>query len=468
MLDLNAVVKEVYITDLKGKKHMLTGTAPEAQINAIRIYEGMEMPTITAEIEIIDTAINLIATAPIVGTEEVVIKLIAPAISEEEYTYKFVVYGIRNRIVSKNAQMYVLDLFTLEALKNEALRVGKKLEGTGEQIVNDILKNYLETDKQIDTEPCKYKMKEIPSLKRPFDLITTILPGCVSGSTNPQQKAQASATNRSGSSTKTVGTTDSPTETTATIISGSAGYAFFETYDGYVFKSYDQLIKSNEKHKEYLYGYAQTPESDAEKNAFKILNYSFGSQENILQKMRYGVYSSTIAFFNPSTLEYEEYMFSLEKEYQQMAHLGTDEKIPDQIKNFSKYPSRVMLQFYDHETYHIGTDIANPQQAGSKGGTPFPDFRKQWMAQSISRSIIMKNQILNITIPINLELRAGDKIRVRLPNQSVSSEREKQLYDEKNSGVYLINKISYEVLRDNSKGLIAVSNIELIRDNLGS
>jgi hypothetical protein len=80
----------------------------------------------------------------------------------------------------------------------------------------------------------------------------------------------------------------------------------------------------------------------------------------------------------------------------------------------------------------------------------------------------MKNQILNITIPINLELRAGDKIRVRLPNQSVSSEREKQLYDEKNSGVYLINKISYEVLRDNSKGLIAVSNVELIRDNLGS
>lgn len=466
MLDLNAVVKEVYITDLKGKKHMLTGTAPEAQLNAIRIYEGMEMPTIAAEIEIIDTAINLIATAPIVGTEEVVIKLVAPTISEEEYTYKFVVYGIRNRIVSKNAQVYTLDLFTLEALTNEVLRVGKKLEGTGEQIVNDILKNYLQTKKTISTEPCKYKMKEIPSLKRPFDLITSILPECVSGSTNPQQAAQSSSTSRSTSSS--TGKTDSPTTTTATIVSGSAGYAFFETYDGYVFKSYDQLIKSDEKHKEYLYGYAQTEESDAEKNAFKILNYSFGSQENILKKMRYGVYSSMIAFFNPSTLEYEEYMFSLDKEYQRMAHLGTDEKIPDQIKNFSKYPSRIMLQFYDHETYHTGTDIANPSQAGSNGGTPFPDFKKQWMAQSISRSVIMKNQILNITIPINLELRAGDKLKVKLPNQSVSSEREKNIYDDKNSGVYLINKISYEVIRDNSKGLIAVSNVELIRDNLGS
>lgn len=470
MLDLNAVVKEVYITDLKGKKHMLTGSAPEAQLNAIRIYEGMEMPTIAAEIEIIDTAINLIATAPIVGTEEVVIKLVVPTISEEEYTYKFVVYGIRNRIVSKNTQMYVLDLFTLEALKNEVLRIGKKLEGTGEQIVTDVLTNYLQAGSKIKSsnfEPCKYKMKEIPSLKRPFDLITSILPECVSGNTNPQTAAQSSSTNKGGNTTST-GTTDAPTSTTATIVSGSAGYAFFETYDGYVFKSYDQLIKSDEKHKEYAYGYAQTPESNPEKNVFNILNYSFGSQENILKKMRYGVYSSMIAFFNPSTLEYEEYMFSLDKEYQRMAHLGTDEKIPEQIKNFSKYPSRVMLQFYDHETYHTGTDIANPSQAGSKGGTPFPDFKKQWMAQSISRSIIMKNQILNITIPINLELRAGDKLRVRLPNQSVSSEREKKLYDEKNSGVYLINKISYEVLRNNSKGLIAVSNVELIRDNLGS
>jgi len=466
MLDLNASVNEVYITDLSGKKHMLTGSGPEAQINAIRIYEDMEMPTIYAEIEIIDTATNLIATAPIVGTEEVVIKIAAPNISEKEYEYKFVVYGIRNRVVSKNAQMYVLDLFTLEALTNEVLRVGKKLEGTGEQIVNDILKNYLQTKKTISTEPCKYKMKEIPSLKRPFDLITSILPECVSGSTNPQQSAQSSSTR--GSTSGSTGKTDSPTTTTATIVSGSAGYAFFETYDGYVFKSYDQLIKSDEKHEEYAYGYAQTTDSSTETNVYNILNYSFGSQENILKKMRYGVYSSVIAFFNPSTLEYEEYMFSLDKEYQRMAHLGTDEKIPDQIKNFSKYPSRIMLQFYDHETYHTGTDIANPSQAGSNGGTPFPDFKKQWMAQSISRSVIMKNQILNITIPINLELRAGDKLKVKLPNQSVSSEREKKMYDDKNSGVYLINKISYEIIRDNSKGLIAVSNVELIRDNLGS
>jgi hypothetical protein len=301
-------------------------------------------------------------------------------------------------------------------------------------------------------------------MKRPFDMIASLLPECVSSAANPQQKAAASKTTK----TDNPGAIKSDVPDTTKIISGSAGYKFFETYDGYVFKSIDKLVSDPEKHKEYAYSIAQTPESNTENNTYKILNYSFGSQENILQKMRYGVYGSVISFFNPSSLEYEEYKFSLEKEYQQMKHLGTDEKIPDQIKNFSQYPSRVMLQFYDHETFYSGFGIADPTQSSGGQATPYPDFKKQWMAQSISRSMIMKNQVLNITIPLNLELRAGDKLKVKLPNQSLASEREKELFDKANSGVYLISKISYEVLRDNNVGLVAVSNVELIRDNLGS
>lgn len=467
MNDLNAVVKEVYIEGLKGKKYILTGSKPAAQIESIRIYEGIDMPTMAAELTLIDTATNLIATAPIVGTEKVVMKIQVPAISKTEYKYEFVIYGIRNRIVSRNAQMYILDLFTMEALKNEVLRIGKKVEGTGDTIVKDILTNYLEAGSKIKSanfETCKYKIKEIPSMKRPFDMIASLLPECVSSAANPQQKAAASKTSK----TDNPGAIKSDVPDTAKVISGSAGYMFFETYEGYVFKSIDKLVSDPEKHKEYAYSIAQTPESNTENNAYKILNYSFGSQENILQKMRYGVYGSVISFFNPSSLEYEEYKFSLEKEYQQMKHLGTDEKIPDQIKNFSQYPSRVMLQFYDHETFYSGSGIADPTQSSGGQATPYPDFKKQWMAQSISRSMIMKNQVLNITIPLNLELRAGDKLKVKLPNQSLASEREKELFDKTNSGVYLISKISYEVLRDNNVGLVAVSNVELIRDNLGS
>lgn len=468
--DLNATVKKVTLTDTKGKKHMLTGNNPEAQINTIRIYESIELNTIAAELQIIDTAINLIGSTPIVGTETVEIEMVAPNISDTTYKWKFVVYGIRNRLVSKNVQVYILDLFSPEALRNETLRVGKTIAGTGDAIVQEILSNYLDTDKEIITEPCKYRMKQIPALKRPFDVISSFLPECVSSSTNTPLAPQSSSTSSGGgSSSASGGSTQAATKNSATVISGTAGYMFFETYDGYVFKSIDALIKENQnKHREYIYGFAQGEGSDAEKNSYLILNYSFGSQENILKKMRYGVYSSMISFFNPSTLEYEEYFFDLSKEYPKMVHLGTDEDIPKSIKKLSEYPSRVMLQFFDHETFHDQDTIADPQKAGRSGGTQYPDFRKQWVAQSISRSMILNNQILNITIPINFEIRAGDKLNVKLPNQSVSSEREKEKYDLANSGLYMVKKISYDVTRDSDKGLIAVCNLELIRDNLGS
>lgn len=465
MLDLNAYVKKVVIIDTNGKEHYLTGENPEAQIQSIRIYESIELNTIAAELQVVDTAINLIAKTPIVGAETVEIEMVAPNVSENPYKWKFVLYGIRNRVVSKNVQIYVLDLFSPEALRNETLRIGKTISGTGDFIVQDIIKNYLDSDKDVLKETCRYRMKHIPSLKRPFDVITSLLPECVSSDVGKNISGTTSSINTtSGTNDVAGGKTDASPTTT---VSGSAGYMFFETYDGYVFKSIDKLIQENQsKHREYIYGMALDDNSNAKDNSFLILNYSFGSQENILQKMRYGVYSSMISFFNPSTCEYEEYFFDLSKEYPKMVHLGTDEDIPENIKKLSEYPSRIMLQFFDHETFHDADTIADPQK--SKSGTQFPDFKKQWMAQSISRSMILNNQILNITIPINFDIRAGDKLNVKLPNQSVISEREKQKYDLTNSGLYLVKKISYDVIRDLKKGLIAVCNLELIRDNLGS
>ena len=469
MADLNATVKKVVLTDSKGKTHLLTGQNPEAQLNSIRIYESIELNTLAAELQILDTAINLIGSLPIVGTETVEIEMVAPNISETLYKWKFVVYGVRNRIVSKNIQLYVLDLFSPEAMRNETLRVGKAIEGFGNEIVSQILNGYLETKKPLLSETCKYKFKQIPALKRPFDVITSMLPECVSSSVKTPPVSSSSTSKSSPSSSASGGKTEAATANNAKVISGSAGYMFFETYDGYVFKSIDALIKENQnKHPEYIYGMAQNDQSDENSNSYLILNYAFGSQENMLQKMRYGVYSSMISFFNPSNLSYEEYFFDLSKEYPKMVHLGKDEDIPSNIKKLSQYPSRIMCQFYDHETFHTGTTIADPQIAQGQGGTQYPDFRKQWMAQSISRSMILNNQVLNITIPINFSIRAGDKLNVKLPNLSVSSEREKEKYDKKNSGLYLVKKISYDITRDNDKGVIAVCNVELIRDNLGS
>lgn len=312
-LDLNAYVKKVTITDTKGKLHYLTGESPEAQLQGINIYESMDLGTMVAELFVIDTAINLIATAPIVGTETVEIEMVSPNISDKSYKWNFVIYAIRNRVVSKNVQVYVLDCFSVEALRNETLRVSNTMTGPADTLVKQILSEVIETKKDYKTniEACAYPIKYIPSLQRPFDVIDSFLHRSISkNSSNSIGSTSTSSIATSSGTTSDVagGQTAAATAKSATTISGSAGYKFFETYDGYVFKSIDLLMKENvNKHKEYVYGMAQDNQSTSEKNSYLILNYSFGSQENILQKMRTGVYSSMISFFNPSTCEYEEY-----------------------------------------------------------------------------------------------------------------------------------------------------------------
>jgi hypothetical protein len=468
----NADVVEVILTDLSGKDHYLTSSnsskSPEAQIDYINIYESIERNSILAEMKVIDTITNLISTAPIVGTEEVTIKVKTPATDSNTYTYKFVVYAIRNRAVSLNYQEYILDLFTPEALINETIRVGKVLQGQANSLVKkDLIQGFLGSNKDVDDEATKFPIKVIPSLKRPFDIISQLAPGCVSSNFNPIPEPLPSATNP-GSGSKKEGQTSGVTSKTADgVISGSAGYFFYETYKGYTFKSIDTIITGDSPHPEYTYTTQQDGAVGSAENPYVILDYSFLSQENILKKMRHGTYSSMISFFNPATLDYEEYFFDLSKEYPNMKHLGTEESIPESIKALSEYPSRVMLQFYDHETYYTGADIADPNSAN--GGTSYPDYRKQWLAQSISRNTLLNNQSLNIVVPCNLKLRAGDKLKISLPNQSVQSLRSGgNSVDVNNSGVYLIKSISYEIRRDAKKAVVAVSNIVLIRDNLGS
>ena len=298
-------------------------------------------------------------------------------------------------------------------------------------------------------------MKLIPSLKRPFEVITQILPECISAATNPQQQPLSSNTPKSSKPKE--GKTDTGYDST---ITGSAGYYFFETYDGYVFKSIDSLISAPVKHKRYAQALAQDEQSNAQTNAFKILNYSFGSEINILKKMRHGVYSSLLQTFNPSTLEYTEKLFVLDEDYSNQKHLGKEEKIPDNIKSLAQSPSRILVQMIDQETYYNGA-------SNGTTNSQFKDYRAYTLAQSISRNAILENQVLNINIPCNLDLRAGDKIDILLRNQVVTSlTSSKGAYDEQFSGTYLIKSISYEFYSD--RGGIAVSNVQIIRDNFGS
>ena len=455
---------DIVLTDISGKEYTLTGSKAEVLISSLILYESLESPYLIGEMTIIDNGVNMVGNIPIQGTEKITFGLKTPYFSDKEFKYEFRISAIRNRQATGKIQQYTLDLISFEGLQNEALRVAKTFDKYGQEIVQDVMDTYFKTKKEIiDKESCKYRMKMIPRGQRPFDLIYSILSKCVSSSFSPSSSTGSSSSVPSGATSGTSGATDvKPSES----ISGSAGFFFWETYDGYKFKSIDSLCAGEVKDT-FNYKLARVESNtDTGRN---ILEYRYTNEVDVLKKMRYGTYNSMMVFFNPSTGRYEEYTFDIEKSYKTMKHLGKDEKIPEGPKELSKYPTRIMTQILDDETFYNGTDIASIDPKDNDGqGTQFPDYKKFYMSQSISRKLLLQNQELRVTVHGNLTLRAGDKINILLPNFSVEEKRQTEKYDKQHSGNYLIKDISYEFyLEKDSTPNVTITNLTLVRDSFG-
>lgn len=462
--NLFEITTDVVLTDFGGKKYNLTGSNAEVAVTSIIIYESLESPYLIGEMTIVDSGVNLIGLIPITGMEKITFGIKTPYFSNTEYKYDFRISAVRNRTAGGKVQGYTFDLISYEGLQNEALRIAKTWSDYGQNIVKDILTNNFKTKKKFDSEDCKYRMKFVPRGQRPFELIYSMLNKCIPSSFSPNNTKTSSSSLATKNNKGEAGATDINVSET---ISGSAGYFFWESHDGFKFKSIDGLCEGDIK-ETYRYQIAKL-DNDVDSGRL-LLEYRYTNEIDVMKKMRYGTYSSMMVFFNPSTGQYEEYIFDIDKSYGSMKHLGKDEKIPAGPKQLSKYPTRIMAQFLDHETFYDGEEVASPDpKDNSKSGTSFPDYKKHYMAQSVSRKLLLGNQEMNITVHGNLKLRAGDKITILLPNFSVNEVTKTEKYDKQHSGNYLIKQISYEFYRQkNNKQNIAVSNITLVRDSFGS
>ena len=161
--------------------------------------------------------------------------------------------------------------------------------------------------------------------------------------------------------------------------------------------------------------------------------------------MRSGTFASHVVTYNWSTGFYEEFRYNLQENFGSMAHLGSQEKLGATQELLSINPTRVMTVLVDHETWHSEETPGSPDERdnGGNGGANYPDYQKHWLAQSIARRYFMENQKLEVTVPGNMELRVGDKIKVLLPSMSAETERQTDQLDRENSGTYLISALSH-------------------------
>jgi hypothetical protein len=442
-----------------------SGASQGGVVLGFQYFEDLIDVGYKATLTINDTGFNLISTLPVQGFEKVTIEVTDYLGKAHEYAFRL--WKVGNRIEADRRRIYTLGLVSEAFILNEGSVVNKVLEGTPTKIVEKLLKEYLSVPgSKIKTQPSLNVMKMIPANKKPFGIIRDLQAKAVSeSSVEPKVK-----TSKPSPATAATTSQRSDAPTTASVKSGSAGYFFYETRDGFVFRSIDSVVSPDPKKfngsepvAEYVYKPAKIEQTEAEDDR-KIKNIAFQSEIDIMKKMRAGAYSSLICFFNINTGKYEEYTYKLSDVWDKMAHLGTQTVLPSGQKSLSQYPTRILSTVVNHENWYNGTGVANPEE-GSDNTNAVSDSQKQYLAQSIARGGILSNYQLSIEVTGNLDLRVGEKIIVKMPNQVPNqSKGELGSFDPEHSGVYLIKSINHQFMMQN---LECLTVLQLVRDSLG-
>ena len=403
---------------------------------SIDYFEDIFSPTVTAKIVVYNTGDtikgkdgkiqSLYNGLPLRGGERVSIK-IAPNTEEnagldysENYQDYLYVSSITNVLTSAKKESFVLNLVSREAITNETMRVPIKFPTSSaiDVSIKKILKDYLKTEKEIDADPTSNTYGFIGNMRKPFNIITWLASKAVSEQDN-------------------------------------AGFFFYQTQDGYQFKSIDNLINQEPKAE---YEYTEVNVSDTERNNdFNILKYETNKNQDLLEKLRLGAYSSFIATFDPATNKFnlpQEAEFTLSKsvDKDKVKNLGQELKLPPiddtSERTLGDIPSRVMTMVLDRGVLEKGVVRRPPVNADPM----------KYQAQSIMRYNTLSTQQMHMQVPLNTNLRAGDTIKCMFPK--VTSEDED--VDDEMSGLYLIKELCHHFDTEKSQ-----TSMLLLRDTYG-
>ena len=411
-------------------------------------YEDLFSPTITAVMEIVNTGgtiegeggkfMSIYSGLPLRGGERVFIKINGnnetnPGLDFSTPDTALYVSSIKAVIRDSRKEIFTIALTTRESITNETSRIHQKYKKQPpEDIVENILRTYLNSKKPLIVSPFKRNSKLnygfIGNFKKPFTTLVWLA---------------------------SKGKPPSPDG------GGLAGFFFYETVRGYHFKPIDELInegiqrvKDNKNAYDYESMEVQTYGENTDRN---ILNYSVSKNNDLLRKMRYGMYSSFHVEFDPATMSFtplSQGSFSMVNQilkYGKIRTLGTTPEPPnivnDEGLNISEMPSRIFSSVKDSGVIESG-GISPEVNA----------IPSEFQRESLLRYNLLFNQVVNMTVPSNTNLAVGDCLNIHLVNTSEGAD-----YDREQSGLYMIKELCHSF--DASRSL---TTLKLVRDTYGS
>ena len=399
-------------------------------------FEDVFSPMITARVVVANTgnAIegedgkiqSLYNGFPLRGGERMQIKIAGNSQDNGGLEFNdFYVGSITDVMIDSGRELFTLNLISREAITNETIRVGKKFPSSQKisDSVGDICKNYLSSDKLYDVDETQNPYGFYGNMRKPFTVLTMLasksVPGNVSGK------------------------------------DATAGYFFFETKEGFRFKSIDSLIRTPPYPEKYVYAPGIIDTDDTTKD-FKILEFKTTRNQNLIENLERGAYCSNRTYLNPLTFEYTpstQKIFKLEDYSGKIENLGEDIDVvlpslsANDNRTLASVPSRYICGILD-----IGTTDTKVSQEGNADPAKIH-------SQAMMRYNTLFTQILTMTIPLNTNLTAGDILNCEFPR---IDQQERKEPDEVQSGLYLVKKLTHFF---DSKG--SYTKLQLVRDTNG-
>ena len=365
---------------------------------------------------------------PIVGQEKVAVKFK----DNNESVLNLTMYVNKVTPLSDDTtkSMIQLELVSKEFILNEKIRLNERFDGKISDHITKILTapNYLATKKKVDIEETSNNYNFIGNNKKPYYAMNWL-----------SKKAVPNFKEAKGN---------------------TAGYFFFETSEGFKFKSIDSLL-SQEKKKSIIYN--QTPDSRGDNIPAgydgKALEYSKDNRVDVQEKLKMGAYSTRTVLFDPFNCYYEVIVPNA-KEIEKKNGIKTSGKeLPTLNPEFNRTETN---KDFSRTTYYLL----------DKGTLPSGDTAQQQIEKSktenfeykniLNQAIMRYNQLYSIkttiTIPGDFSLHAGDAIFIDAPELATETKD----VSKENGGLYIIADLCHYISPKET-----YTKLNLVRDSFG-
>ena len=417
---------------------------------ALYYHESILSDTIKVSVQFVDTGItgenldnkNVLEGLPLVGTEKVEIKITDNSGNKIGDKPKLNMYINNVNPVGQDTRkgLVALEMVSKEFLLNEKVRLRKRYDGKISDHVEMILKkdklgDGIQTEKNIDIEPTINNLNFIGNNLKTFYTLNWLA------------KKSISAQNQN--------------------LGSSGGYFFYETSEGYHFKSIDGLL--SQEPKRYIF-YNDVPDEKGKNRMkndkgqdydYKALEYSKDNLINAQSKLRVGTNTTRVVLFDPFRCIYEVKTLESKQIEENDKYKTGGKKLPTFNKELN-VPGKD--KEFSRTTFHIldtgSLPTGNTEQQIEKSGEENFEY-----GAIVNQSIMRYNQFLSfsasITIPADFDLHAGDAIYLDVPLLEGGVDRIKNKSN-MDGGLYIITDLTHFI-----SGGETLTKLALVRDSFG-